>query len=297
MGYPYRVTWVATSPSGRWSPPPPLKPPYQGPPGYPAVPRWGFPRLSWREPTMVPGTSTRPHRTAERLVRHAHAAGAVLWTVAIAALLAAGGEIWRYTLLVIGRSAALSRDVVAVSDALVDTGALLSAVAGLVALGLVLRWLLTARDVAAERAGVSPARPDWQVLLGVLLPGLNLFVAGCVLAELEHTALRAGSGRPKPSRQVLAWWAAWVAGEVIAILTLLLSLRTGVQARADGVLWYATTDLVAAVTAVLTVRVVGAVTGLVQPNPGRLADRLRVIRVHGAPAPPLRAGRPAGATR
>jgi hypothetical protein len=33
----------------------------------------------------------------------------------------------------------------------------------------------------------------------VLLPGLNLFVAGSVLAELEHTALGdsgAGPGRP-----------------------------------------------------------------------------------------------------
>lgn len=298
MAYPYRVTWVATPPSGWWSAPaPPLRAPYQGPPAYPAVPRWGLPPLAWRVPTLVPGTSTRPRRTQERVVRHARAAVSVLWMVAISALLAGGGEIWRYALLVIGRSEALPDDVVAVSDALVNTGALLAAVTGIVALVLTLRWLLGVRDVAAEQVGVRPARPDWQVLLGVLLPVLNLFVAGSVLAELEHTALGGRDTRPKPSRLVLAWWVTWAASEVLAILSMLLELRTGVQAKADGVLWYATTDLVASAVAVLTVLVVGAITGLVAPASVRGPRRLRVVSVAGAPAPPLRASRPTGAVR
>lgn len=297
MGYPYRVTWVATPPSGWWSPPRAVKPPYQGPPFYPAPPRWGFPRLSWRETTEVPGTSTLPYRSADRLAAQARAAVTVLWLLAISALLAGGGEIWRYTLLVLGRSQALPADVVAVSDALVNTGALLASVAGVVALVVVLRWLLAIRDVAAEQAGVRAARPDWQVLLGVLLPVLNLFVAGSVLAELEHTALGARDTRPRPSRLVLAWWITWTASEVIAVVTMLLSLRTGVQARADGVLWYATTDLVAVASAVLTVLVINALTGLVAPVTGRLTNLTRVISVDGAPAPPLRPGRPTGAVR
>lgn len=300
MGYPgipHRVTWVASPPPGaRTVPLRPGRVPYQGPPAYPTIPRWGFPMLSWREPTTVPGTQTRLPRSVRRVVSHARAAVTVLWLVAISALLATGGEAWRYVLLVMGRTEALPGQVVAVSDALVNTGALLAAVSGVVALVLVLRWLMGIRELAAADAGVRPARPDWQVLLGVLLPVLNLFMAGSVLAELEHTALGA-TGRPRPSRLVLGWWLAWVASEVLAITTVLLGLRTGVQARADGVLWYAATDLVAIAVAVLTLLVIGALTGLVAPSSVREPRQLRVVSVEGAPEPPLRPGRPAGAAR
>jgi hypothetical protein len=271
--------------------------PYHGPPAYPVIPRWGFPRLAWREPTSVPGTATRPPRSVRRVVGHARVAVSVLWLVALAAVLAGGGEVWRYVLLVVGRSTALPDNVVAVSDALVNTGALLAAVGGVVALVLVLRWLLGIREVAASEAGVRPARADWQVLVGVLVPVLNLFVAGSVLAELEQTALGARHARPRPSRLVLAWWVVWVGSEVLAITTALLDLRTSVQARADGVLWYATTDLVAAAVAVLTLLVIGALTGLVAPATVRGARRERVVRVAGAPPPPLRTARPANSAR
>jgi hypothetical protein len=236
-------------------------------------------------------------RSVRRVVGHARAAVTVLWMVAISALLAGGGEVWRYALLVLGRAEALPDNVVAVSDALVNTGALLAAVSGVAALVLVVRWLLTVREVAANQAGVRPSRPDWQVLVGVLVPLLNLFVAGSVLVELEQTALRVAQGRPRPSRLVLAWWAAWVVSEVLAITTALLNLRTGVQAHADGVLWYATTDLVAVVVAVLTALAVGALTGLVAPSSVRGPHRLRVVRIEGAPTPPLRTRRPASSAR
>jgi hypothetical protein len=300
MGYPgvpHRVTWVATPPTGWWSPPPrPAKVPYYGPPAYPAIPRWGFPQLTWREPTSVPGTPARPPQSVRRVVGHARLAVSSLWLVACAAFLAGGGEVWRYVLLVLGRSESLPGDVVSTSDALVNTGALLAAGAGVIALILVIRWLLAIRQVAATMADTRPARPDWQVLLGVLLPVLNLFLTGSVLAELEHTALGEPAGRPRPSRLVLGWWAVWVVSEVLAVTTALLNLRTSVQARADGVLWYAATDLVAVAVAVLTVLVIGALTGLVAPATVRGPNRLRVVRVDGAPVPP-RAERPSGAVR
>ncbi|HEX5404565.1 MAG TPA: DUF4328 domain-containing protein, partial [Pseudonocardiaceae bacterium] len=299
MGYPgvpHRVTWVATPPSGWWSPPgqsarPPAQVPYYGPPAYPGVPRWGFPQLAWREPTSVPGTPARPPQSVRRVVKHARVAVSLLWAVAIAAFLAAGGEIWRYVLLVLGRSESLPDDVVAASDALVNTSALLAAAAGVIALILVLRWLLGIRQVAATMAGHRSARPDWQVLVGVLVPGLNLFVTGSVLAELEHTALSDPGARPRPSRLVLAWWAVWVVSEVLAVTTALLNLRPSVQARADSVLWYAATDLVAVAVAVLTLLVIGALTGLVAPTTVRGPNRMRVVRVEGAPMPP-RVARP-----
>jgi hypothetical protein len=305
MGYPgipHRVTWVATPPSGWWSQEQqPMRMPYYGPPAYPAIPRWGFPRLAWREPTSVPGTPARPPRSLRRVVLHARIAVAVLWLVAISALLAAGGEVWRYVLLVIGRTEALSSDVVTTSDYLVNTGSILAAVTGVAALVLVVAWLLGIRDVTATLTGVRPARPDWQVLVGVLVPVLNLFVAGSVLTELEHATLSQDlaepAARPRPSRLVLLWWAAWVVSEVLAVTSVLLDLRTGIQARADGVLWYAATDLAAAVVAVLTVLVVGALTGLVAPATVRGPHRMRVVRVEGAPAPPLRPTRPASSPR
>lgn len=301
MTYPgQRTTWVASPPSG----PIPAgrqgarRSRYTGPPAYRAVPRWGLPRLGWREPTSVPGTTARQPRTPARLVRHAHVAVAVLWMVAISAFLAAGGEVWRYVLLVLGRSEALPGQVVAISDALVNTGAALAAVTGLIALVLVPRWLLTARELAATVAGTEPARPDWQALLGVLLPGLNLFVAGSVLAELEHMALgRTGRDRLRPSRLVLVWWLVWAGGEATAVTTVLLGLRSGVAAHANGVLWYAATDVVAVAVAVLTVFVLGAITALLAPGSVRAHQRSRVVSVSGAPEPTLRRARPSGAVR
>src|ERR1700759_654236 len=170
MGYPgipHRVTWVASPPSGWWSPrQQPSRMPYYGPPAYPAIPRWGFPRLAWREPTSVPGTPARAPRSLRRVVRVARIAVAVLWLVAISALLAAGGEVWRYVLLVLGRTEALSSDVVTTSDYLVNTGSILAGIAGVAALVLVVRWLLDIRDIPATMTGVRPARADWQVLVG-----------------------------------------------------------------------------------------------------------------------------------
>jgi hypothetical protein len=304
MGYPgpygrqQRYTWVATPPGVRSRRPAPRRAPYLGPPAYRAVPRWGLPPLGWRVPSSVPGTAGRVPRSADRVRAAGRLAVAALWGVAISALLAAAGEVWRYVLLVLGRDRALPPEVVAVSDALVLTGAVLALVTGLVALGTTLGWLLPARTVAAARTGHVPARPDWQVLLGVLVPGLNLFLAGAVLAELEHSVLGGGPGeRPKPSRPVLLWWLFWAGGEVLAVITLLWNLRTDVQGRADGVLWHAVTDLVAVGLAVLTARLVTRLTLLLGPADPKLAAFRQVLTVRDAPAPPVRSGRPAGSVR
>src|SRR5205807_1101096 len=105
--------------------------------------------------------------------------------------------------LVLGRGEALSASVVAVSDTVLQISALLAVVLGIVVLVLTLRWLLAAGELATRLAGYAPPRPAWQLLLGVLLPVLNLFVAGSVLAELEHAALGAPpTARPRPSRLV-----------------------------------------------------------------------------------------------
>lgn len=301
-GYPGTqwFTWVATPPPGVSNVPRP-KPrpvPYSGPPAYPAAPRWGLPRLAWRASSSVPGTVHRPEATPAGLVRQAALTELLLWVLGLSALVAAGGEIWRYTLLVLGRDEALSASVVSACDTVVLISALLAAVLGLVVLVLTVRWLLMAGELGSKLSGYAPARPTWQLLLGVLLPVLNLFVAGSVLAELEHVALGAApTARPKPSRLVLAWWGAWVVGEVIAIGTLLLGLRSSLQARADDVLWHATTDLVAVVVAVLTILVLRMITGLLVPAGAPAIAVGQVIAVRDAPEPELRPVRPAGSSR
>jgi hypothetical protein len=297
---PQWFTWVATPPPGVSNAPRPRPQaaPYLGPPAYPAAPRWGLPRLAWRASNAVPGTVRRPVASPAGLLRQAALTEILLWVLGACALVAACGESWRYALLVLGRDEALSASVVSVANTLLLISALLAAVLGFVVLVLTVRWLLQAGELAARAAGYLTARPTWQLLLGVLLPVLNLFVAGSVLAELEHAALGASAAaRPKPSRLVLAWWGAWVVGEVIAITTLLLGLRTSLQARADDVLWHAATDLVAVLVAVLTIKVLRMITGLLSPSGAPTIGVGQVIAVRDAPEPELRPARPVGSAR
>lgn len=282
--------WVSNPPR-RWAR-------YYGPPSYASPPRWGFPALAWRWPTSVPGTRTRPEASPERVRVLAGYVTAVLWVLAAAAVFAAGGEVWRYVLLIRSRTGALERTVVDTSDALVVTGAILSITLGLVAVALNLWWLVTARRVAGELAGQNPARPDWQLFVGLIIPGANLVMPGSALAELEHAVSRRPiEQRPRPSRMIIWWWAVWVLSGLLWTVTLLWRLLPGVQAHADGVLLTAVTYLAAAVVALLTMRVVRRLSTLLAPIDPASVRLMRVIRVEGAPDPPLRPGRPAGSVR
>ncbi|WP_026449367.1 DUF4328 domain-containing protein [Actinopolyspora mortivallis] len=296
-----RTEWTATPPSGPERPRPPAAPraPYQGPPAYVAPPRWGFPPLGWRWPLALP--TTRRSDPAERLAALSGTVVSTLWITAGLGVLAAGAEAWRYVLLLWSRSGALGGVTVAVSDALVSTLGIVTWLFGLLAVVLGVLWVLRARTCAHERAGLLPAREDWQVVLGTAVPGVNLFVPGSVLAELEDVTLRgvgerSGAGRPVPSRLVRLWWLCWVGCLLLGWTTMLWGLRDGVQAMADGVVLHACSDLALSVTALVSVRVVGwTVRMLVPPDPTS-RGRGRVLRVRGAPPPP-RAGRPPHAVR
>lgn len=271
--------------------------PYSGPPAYDSVPRWGFPHVVWRWPTAVQGTSAATPVPSQRLLLIARNAVAVLWTVVGLAGVAAGAELWRYVLLVLSRDRALSPSVVGASDALVLTFSLLTFVVSAFALAVSVWWLLVARRAAADQAGQKPPRSTAQVLVGLLVPGLNLAMAGSILAELEHAAIRRPANRrPTPSRLVLAWWAAWVANAVLLTLTLVWRARDGVQAQVDAVFLTALTDLAAVLLAVLTLQVVRRFTRLLAPMEEQFVRPLRVVRVEGAPELPRRP-RPSTASR
>ncbi|WP_084145225.1 DUF4328 domain-containing protein [Amycolatopsis jejuensis] len=294
-----RLRWVASPPPGavrRRRAVPVI--PYSGPPSYPAPPRWGFPNLTWRRPTAVPGTASGEVRPIDRIPVLARSLTTILWTFAVLAVTAAAAEVWRYVLLVQSRDSALTTGVVAFSDAFVVLAGLLTTIFSLLPAGLSLWWLLVARRAAADEAGEEPARPTWQVLVGVLVPVANLPLALSVVSELEHAVLRRPrDGRPKPSRLVLVWWGAWLTNWVMLAVTIVWRMRPGVQALADSVVLVALTDLAAAALAIVTALVIRRFSHLLMPiAPVRLRD-LRVLKVTGAPDPELRTARPLGAAR
>lgn len=293
-----RAGWVATTPPGADPYARPRRPRYLGPPSYASPPRWGFPPLAWRWPTSVPGTPVRSPVSVDRVRAANNYASTVLAVLAAIMLFAAGTEIWRYVLLIRSRTGALPNATVSTSDALVLAGSIFAITLALFAVVLALFWLSLARSVAADLAGHEPARPDWQVLLCLVIPGVNLVVPGSALAELEHTILRRPlEQRPRPSRLLLSWWIAWAGSGLLCTATVLWRLRSGVQAQADGVLWTAATYVLAAVVAVLTMRVIRRLTTLLAPIDPDSVRLMHVIKVDGAPAPPLRPGRPPGSTR
>jgi hypothetical protein len=283
---------VASVPQGVARPTRPRrKLPYLGPPSYNSTPRWGFPALAWRWPTTVPGT-TKPGDqpiTIDRVRAVSGHASAMLWTVAGLALLAGGGEIWRYVLLLQSRNGALSDSLVATSDAVVTVAAILAMAFAVLTVVVVFWWLHLARRVAAESAGRTLARSDRQVLVYLLIPGVNLAMAGVILAELENDVVR--GQRPRPSRRLAVWWATWVGSGLLFTAAVLWRFRDGVQARADGVVLSALTDLAAVAVAILTALLIRRLTALLAPIDPQRARFMRVLKVSNAPEPPLREAR------
>lgn len=292
------MRWVASVPQGYQPRRPHPAERYGGPPSYPVTPRWGFPNLTWREPTAVPGLPSSLPSSLERARLLARNAVTVLSFLTGLAIVAAGAEFWRYVLLVLSRNSALDESVVAISDTLEIITSLLTVVFGLMALACVLWWLYIVRYAVAGKNGRRPPRSSWQVLAGTLVPVVNLVMAGSILAELEHAVLRAPADRrPTPSRLVLCWWGAWAVNEVLLAVVLFWRAKSGVQAEADAVLLGGFLDVSAAVLAGLTALVVYRLSRLISPLPLRRLRLRRVLSVNDAPAPRLRHERPPGASR
>jgi hypothetical protein len=297
---PMRVRWVATAPPGAYQRGPGgyRQRPYSGPPAYPTPPRWGFPSLAWRWPRSVPGARPELPAAIDRVRMVARQAVAMLWLLVGLAALAAASEIWRYVLLLQSRYGALSSGVVSASDTFVYTGASLALAVGAIAAGLTVWWLYVARMAATEVSGYEPARTNKQFFWGMLLPGINLAVAGSVFAELEHTAERGNpTQRPKPSRLVKWWWGLWIVDGLLMTVTVIWRFRDGVQAQADGVLLAAVTDLLGAALAVLTLLLIRRFVKLLAPINTANVRLMRVVKVSDAPEPALRSTRPFGSVR
>ena len=162
-------------PGAARSPRPRRRLPYTGPPGYTSPPRWGFPALAWRWPTTIPGSTLTQPVTIDRVRAVAGHASAMMWALACLAVITAGGEVWRYVLLVRSRTGALSSSLVGTSDAVVTIAGVLTLAFTVLAAIVALWWLHLARHAAADLADQEVGRPDWQVLLYMLVPGVKGF--------------------------------------------------------------------------------------------------------------------------
>lgn len=274
---------MAEPPPGVTPPrPAPVRTRYTGPPRYRLLPGWGLPLGPWKPPDPEQARPD-PLLGARSLVG---SLVPLLWATAAVALLASGAEVWRYILLLASRDGALQAEAVAASDALVASAGTVAPILSLVVGVLMVLWTMRAAQAAADRAQVRQSRSTRMVVLGWLVPGLNLSIPGSVLAEIEHSAIGLPADRrPSPSRLLLVWWGLWVASVVLTVFVLLWSLRDGVQVRADGVLFHAVLDLLAAVTAGVTARLVLRLTRLLAPAAPRRREVLLRINPPSAAAP------------
>lgn len=281
------VRWVALPPDAlRPREPVRRRRPYAGPPRYRATPRWSL--ATWM-PAPEPGAegplpTPAPRRPDEELRRTAGLLVRLAAVTAVLAGIAAPAEAWRYGLLVASRSQALAPGPLAFSDVLVTLVGLLAPAAALATGALFLWWLHLGRGIAAAISGTRPSRRMWAVVLGSVLPGVNLTVPGAALAEVEHAASDLpADARPRPSRPVWRWWLAWDASVVLGAAAVLRGLGGSTQAMADAVLLHAISDVAAAVAAVATIGVVTHLTGLLAPQL-RPAGREAVLAVEPRPA-------------
>ncbi len=208
-------------------------------PAYREIPRWGL-----TDPVPVDEEDE-----ASRGEAFADLAPTLLVGAAVVFGLAALAEAFRYGILVFNRTRLVDPLVLAVSDAAVwatQVAAPLIALAAAVACALRLSYLR--RYVFAERGETDP-RPPLTLLLGVLVPGVNLAMPGVFLTEV--------AGRdPRLLRAIRIWWTLWILDAVLFVVMLLWRQLDTLQARADGVLLATCAAAVAAMVALSTLHVV-----------------------------------------
>lgn len=204
---------------------------------------------------------------------------AALFATAVLFAVAAAAELGRYLILLRNRTRLIEPPLLWFSDALVNTAALFALIMALVSAVAALGWLIEVRRAAFAAAGSSDPRSPRMLALGCLIPVVNLIWPGVFLTEVVS-----GGADPRPRNAIRLWWAVWVFGGLLAVATLFWRTADSLQAQADGVLFTAFADAVAAAVAVLTLWVMRTIEGRDLDGRRRLARRW-VIAVD--PATPL----------
>ncbi|MCX5045129.1 DUF4328 domain-containing protein [Aldersonia sp. NBC_00410] len=226
--------WVARRPG-----PPRRTAPTSAPtptPRYPETPRWGL----IDTPPMPQAAPRTP------LAWFADRVEALLIVTAMLFVLAALAEGLRYAILLRNRAHLIEQWLLSCSDAAVWSTSVLALLVALVAALAVVGWLIRARaEEFADRGRLDPRATPFLVA-GCVVPVLNLIAPGVFLTELAQR---------RPREQLIAvrvWWCTWVLGAVMAIAALAWRSAGSLQAQADGVVFTALTDVVAATVAVVT---------------------------------------------
>lgn len=228
-------------------------------PRYTYIPHWGL--------RDVPAVEEQPsrQRPLQALTDRVHR---LLIVVAVAFAVAAIAELGRYLILLYNRSRLVEPLLLAFSDALVNVAALIAPILALLAALAAIGWLLEFRRATYARLRRRDPRPKWFVAAGCLVPVANLLWPGVFLTEvLAHR------DDPRLLRAARIWWGSWVVGGVLATAALVWRSADSLQAKADGVLLTALTDVVAAAVAVATLWVLRSTEGRDLRGNRRIASR------------------------
>lgn len=205
------------------------------------------------------------------------------------ALVAAGAELWRYLLLLRGRTEVLSGAVVRASDRLVGTAAWVATGLAVLTAVLLAPLLVRLHVGAAHRAGLAPSRVPAAVLARLVVPGWNVHGVGVVAGEIDGRLRSSDARRPRLSPLVVTLWVAWVVNAVLVLTTLLRAFGTSDQAVADTVELHILVDLAGAVVAALWFLLLRGWRRLVAPRPARASRWIvrppQPTRAAAVPAP------------
>ncbi|MEU6186688.1 DUF4328 domain-containing protein [Nocardia sp. NPDC047038] len=240
--------WVARKPDQRGRraqsavrPAPPSRTPR-----YTQIPRWGL----IDPPPHAGGAARRPFG------KLTHSVIRLLVATAVVFGLAAVAELARYGVLLRNRTRLIHPAVLFASDAFVIGAGVLAVVLALLAAAATVGRLIEIRRSAYAATGRRDPRSPRALAFGCLIPVVNLLWPGVFLSEVA-----ALQGDPRTGRAVRIWWAAWVFGGLVTVAALLWRTADSLQAEADGVLFTAFTDAVAAAVALLTLWVLRTIEG------------------------------------
>lgn len=247
-------------------------------PRYTEIPRWGLRDVP---PQPAPVRQSRAAALTNRV-------DGLLRAVTVLFLVSAAAEFVRYLLLVRNRSRLIEPVLVYLSDWFVFISVAVALVLALLSAVALVGWLIDARRGAYAGERRRDPRGRWALLLGCLVPVVNLLWPGVFLTELARR-----TGDPRTVTAVRVWWSAWVLNGVMVTAALCWHFTGTLQAQANGVILTVYTELVAAAVAVLSLWVVRQYEG--RDLRGRPRVTKRWIATGGPAAPLIEPVHPAAA--
>ncbi|MFE3257779.1 DUF4328 domain-containing protein [Nocardia sp. NPDC059229] len=244
--------WVARPPGRRTHGAQPVRRP--GPlqtPRYHRIPQWG---LQDRPPVAATARHRPLAALSDRITVLLPATAGVFVFSALA-------ELGRYSVLLRNRTRLIPPWLLWISDAAVTVSAVVALVLALVSAVALVGWLTETRRNAYASVGESDPRSLRALVLGCVVPIVNLVWPGIFLTEAARLRSAVGAD-PRLLRAVRIWWAAWLLDAVLVLVAILYRFASSLQVRADGVLASMWTDLVAAGVAVASLGLVHAFAGL-----------------------------------